>query len=492
MHSIRRRLMLTLSIGFAVLIVATLIYVESITRARVTGEFDAALLAEARGLISLTGVEDGVVEFEYAPEHMPQFERDEAPDYFQIWLDDGTALPKGRPDRCKPGEDLPRPLSLPTKPGFYDEALPDGRSGRAVRLAFIPGADRSDEALEEPVVASSSPVGHAFVLVVARGRDRLDRLITRTRLAIFGGGAVAILLAALLAWLLVTSGLKPVHAIAAQVQTLHANNLEARVTAPEAPSELAPIAHQLNALLARLEASFERERRFAGHVAHELRTPIAELRSLAEVGGRWPEDLASTKRFFADVHGIAGRMERVVVDLLLLARCHAGVESAQRREVRLAPLVRSQPGADRVEIDVPEDLVVESDPSKLSLIVSNLVDNALTYAAPGGPVRCVATTRDSRFVLDVVNPAERLSEADLRNLAEPFWRKDRARSAEGHSGLGLSLVTALSGLLGHEVAFSQDGAGLFRARVSGRLWGGRPKPAQRFMGYPAPDWKEEP
>lgn len=487
MRSIRRRLMLVLSIGFAALIVATALYVEGLLRVRLTEDFDVALLAEGRALVALTGEdEEGVVEFEYAPEWMPQFERKERPDYFQIWLDDGTPLPTGRSGSLPSGQDLPRTASLSAEPESRDVALPDGRTGRAVQFAFVPKADNPAK--------ERAPGGRAFVLVVARGRERLDRLLASTQLAFLGTGAVAVLLAGVLIWRALVSGLRPIHAIAAQVRGLHADNLGARVTAPEAPSELAPIVQQLNALLTRLEASFERERRFAGHVAHELRTPIAELRSLAEVGGKWPEDLASTKRYFADVHEIAGRMERVVVDLLLLARCHAGVEKAQCRAVRLKQVVESQPGAGRVEIDVPDDLVVDSDPTKLSLIVSNLLDNALSYAVPGGPVRCVAAARDSRFTLDVVNPAEPLTEEDLKNLAEPFWRKDRARSPEGHSGLGLSLVTALALLLGLEVAFSQDGKGLFRARVSGRLWnpGELPKAIQRSAAYPRPGYKEEP
>lgn len=486
MRSIRSRLVILLSAAFVAVIAATLLCVEDIARARVTEEFDAALLAEARGLLSLISVEDGKVEFEYDPAYMPHFERNVPPDYFEIRLDDGTMLPAGRSGSLGPGQDLARWAPSGGGPESRDIALPDGRAGRAVQIPFVPGPDRADRADEEPAVASSV-IGRSFILVVARGRERLDGLIASTRLAIGGAGACAALLSALLAWLAVTSGLRPIRVISGQVRGLHAENLSARVAAPGAPSELAPIVQQLNALLARLEASFDRERRFASHVAHELRTPIAELRSLAEVGGKWPEDVASTRRFFSDVHDIAERMQRVVLDLLLLARCHAGVEKADCRPVRLAPLVRSQPGADRAEIDVPEDLVVDSDPGKLSLVVSNLLENALAYATPGGPVRCVAATDDARFRVEISNPAEPLTEEDMRNLAEPFWRKDRARSPEGHSGLGLSLVTALAQLLGLEVSFRYEG-GLFRARLCGNLAAADedPKLLQRSAAYPEP------
>jgi signal transduction histidine kinase len=485
-HSIRRRLLLVLSIGFVAIVLGALLYVEGITRSLVTEEFDAVLLAQARGLVSLIAIEKGVVEFEYAPDAMPQFERKERPDYFQIWLDNGTVLPEGRSGSLAKGVDLARTGSLSLEPSFRDIALPDGRPGRSVQLAFVPGPDRADQKDEEPIVASSAG-GHAFVLVVARGRERLDALLASTRLAILLAGAAAALLASILVWRAVVSGLRPLQAIATQVKALDAESLDARIPAPGAPAELAPIVEQLNALLARLEASFQRERRFAGHVSHELRTPIAELRSLAEVGGKWPEDLASTRRFFADVHEIAGRMERVVNDLLLLARCHAGVERVELQPVRLAEAAHAclaSLGADgRVETLIPGAIVLDADPGKLSLVLTNLLDNALTYATPGGPVRCEAETGGGRFRLEISNPSEALTEDDLAHLPEPFWRKDRARSPDGHSGLGLSLVTALAPLLHLEVAFRHEG-GRFRARLTGRLRDGETKPIQSFAAYP--------
>ncbi len=116
----------------------------------------------------------------------------------------------------------------------------------------------------------------------------------------------------------------------AQVRSLDADSLHTRVALVETPREVAPIVDQLNGLLDRLDDSFARERRFTGNVAHELRTPIAELRTLAEVGKKWPEDTASVVGFFEDVNDVAGRMETVIADLLLLARCEAGVERVER------------------------------------------------------------------------------------------------------------------------------------------------------------------
>ena len=180
-----------------------------------------------------------------------------------------------------------------------------------------------------------------LVLAVARGRGHLDEVLGNMQLVIFGVGGFAILMALLLVWRVLAIGFRPIESIASQVEKLDADSLSSRIELPRAPRELAPIADQLNALLKRLDASFERERRFADNVAHELRTPIAELRSLAMVGAKWPDDEESVAEFFADVNDIAGRMEDVISDLLLLARCQAGIEQAQSSPTSLRQIIAS-------------------------------------------------------------------------------------------------------------------------------------------------------
>ena len=91
---------------------------------------------------------------------------------------------------------------------------------------------------------------------------------------------------------------------------------------------------QLNELLARLETAFRRERQLTSDIAHELKTPIAELRNLCEVGARWPDDPVTARKFFEDAWTIALQMERVVVHLLALARYDEGAEAGANRPGR--------------------------------------------------------------------------------------------------------------------------------------------------------------
>ncbi len=469
----RRRLLLTLAAGLALLIAATGVFAYSALETHVNEEFDTALRATARALVTLTEQEDGVIELDYPSDLMPGFERDKQPDYFQYWLDDGTPLVRSKQLKA----DLPfAPAGAAVgEPLLSDITLPDGRAGRMVQIEFMP---RGKE----------HPEQRRVFLAVARGRERVDGLLSRLGFGIAAVAAAALLLSAVLVWSALAAGLRPLDRIAQQVETLDADSLDARIALPQTPVELAPIVGQLNGLLARLQDSFDRERRFTGNVAHELRTPIAELRSLAEVGARWPDDKEAVAGFFDDVGAIAGRMEHVIADLLLLARCHAGVERIETSATDLAEVVEAAWArvADRalerglsLRIDLsgappsskraPDSrrTVVESDPGKLGIVLDNLFGNAVSYARRGTEIRCVAGTDGDVLGLEVENEAEPMSPGDLDKLAEPFWRQDEARADSAHAGLGLSVVAAVAQLLGLELRFQQAQGGTFRVGLNG-------------------------
>jgi two-component system sensor histidine kinase QseC len=478
-YSVRRRLTIVLWIGFAVLLAGSGVLLDRRVAASLTDDFDGALLAEARALVALTEQEEGRIECDYKPGLLPQFEREERPDYFQFSLANGTVLLRSA---RLAGDLLGGGAGAAAEPRFRDVLLPDGRAGRAVDFVFEArhAADEEPRPPPDDVVAAPAPppVAPPVVLVVARGRARLDGLLARTRTAFFGAGGIALALAVALVWRSLVVGFRPVHALAAQVGRLDAESLGARIGLPRTPRELAPIVEQVNALLRRLEEAFARERRFTGNVAHELRTPIAELRSLAEVGARWPGDTAAVTRFFEDVRDLSSRMERMVRDLLLLARCQAGAEAVREEAVWPRALVdaawpalaaRAQAKGLGVRLDVPRDLVVRTDPDKLAIVLANLLDNAVSHSRGGGELSCAASADGGRFELEVKNPAEPLLPGDLERITEPFWRKDEARSLGEHAGLGLSLAAALASLLRLRLGFAQDPDGTLRARLEGPL-----------------------
>jgi two-component system sensor histidine kinase QseC len=403
------------------------------------------------------------VEFDFADEFMPEFDLPQRPEYFELWLADGTLIERSR----SLGKlDLPRANSPLGQPNFSDLTLLDGRVGRLVEVRFVPHMkDDADEEAKGQEITHDPATGSALsdiqaIFAVAKGREDLDDLIFSIR-TIIGLTLLTFLVATgILVRVSLERGLKPLKEIARDVRGLDVEALSARVQVPESNEELRPIANQLNHLLERLDQAFQREKRFSENVAHELRTPIAELRTLAEVGGGWPEDQALVTRFFGRLVKLSESMESTVTNLLMLARCDAGKQTAAQEKVDLREIteaswqrVVAQAGGKDIRIDnrISSGLYVNSDKYKLTLVLFNLFSNAVAYSPPHSDIVVLAAQQDDALKFSVSNRAVDLDEEDLKLMFERFWRKDQARTGGQHAGLGLSLVKALTEVLNLEI-----------------------------------------
>ncbi|MFN7972001.1 MAG: ATP-binding protein [Acidobacteriota bacterium] len=257
----------------------------------------------------------------------------------------------------------------------------------------------------------------------------------------------------------IRAAVHPIDVLGRRVEALSATSLSTRLDR-NVPKELRPLVEQLNGLLARLEEAFRRERQLTSDVAHELRTPVAELRSIAEVGGRWPESRDEVVAFFKDVHDVAMHMERLIADLLALARYEGGLEAIRWEPVVLLEElgeVRAHLEGRAVQRNVA--IVVEgegpaevwTDRAKLEVILRNLLQNAIEHSPQGSTVRCRIIAEPGSARLVVANPAPALEPQDLPRMFDRFWRKEASRTGESNAGLGLALVRAFADLLGLDV-----------------------------------------
>ena len=191
-----------------------------------------------------------------------------------------------------------------------------------------------------------------------------------------------------------------------------------------------------------MQSAFEREKRFSANVAHELRTPLAELKTLAEVGKMGLDDPAQANEFFTDVGEISGQMEKVVITLLELARSEAGLLRSDPEDIELEHYCDevwrhtiNGRGADKTLVkNIPPGLVISTDREKLGMILGNLFVNAVSYSPDNAEIHLAAEIRNENVVLEVRNASIDLKPEDIVHMKDRFWRKQKAHHANGHSG----------------------------------------------------------
>ncbi|CAL9568785.1 Adaptive-response sensory-kinase SasA [Streptomyces sp. enrichment culture] len=235
-------------------------------------------------------------------------------------------------------------------------------------------------------------------------------------------------------WLVTGRALRPVEGIRREMAAITASeDLRRRVPEPATHDEIARLARTTNATLAALESSVERQRRFVADASHELRSPIASLRTQLEVAAAHPELL--------DLDGAVEdtvRLQNLAADLLLLARLDAGERPAGTR-VDLAALAREEAaGRQRVTVEA-EPAEVSGSRGQLGRVLANLLDNAERHARE----RITVTVRreGGEAVVGVADDGEGVAEADRERIFERFVRLDAARSRDdGGAGLGLAIA----------------------------------------------------
>ena len=203
-----------------------------------------------------------------------------------------------------------------------------------------------------------------------------------------------------------------------------------------------------------LHRSDQIRRDFVANVSHELRTPLTAIRGYVEALGDGPADPAESHRFLEIIARHTARMERLVNDLLRLARVEAGQEPPEYSSCDVEKLIGAvvadlQPAIDarRQRVDVridPSVATIVGDPAQLHDALRNLIENATIYSREGGVTTIEARRQTDRFVLTVADEGPGIPPSDVRRVFERFYRVDKARSREsGGTGLGLAIVKHL-------------------------------------------------
>ncbi|MFE3373964.1 sensor histidine kinase [Streptomyces sp. NPDC059173] len=331
--------------------------------------------------------------------------------------------------------------------------------------------DRTTADYRFAAVEATTPGGVTLTVHAGAPLAAEQEAVGTVRGAMLTGLPVLLVVVAGVTWLVTRRALRPVEGIRREMAAITASeDLARRVPEPGSRDEIAALARTTNETLAFLEASVERQRRFVADASHELRSPIASLRTQLEVAAAHP-DLLDLPGAVADTV----RLQVLAADLLLLARLDAG-EKPGGGTVELGALVReevSQRTGDRiaVAVEVPEDAAFEVDGSRgqLARVIGNLLDNAQRHAAASVAVSVAAEGRGVR--VEVRDDGAGVPEAERERIFERFVRLDDARSRDdGGAGLGLAIARDVAARHGGTLTVhrAHEGGAAFR------LWLPRP------------------
>ena len=429
-QSLRGRLALSLVAGSMTVLSLSFIALHLIIRSELYAHLDQDLSLRMRAVADYAIAHPGS---ESVTEFMPQFRTRAHQDFFQIW--DGRGRTLARSDSSA-GRDLPQLESVVSQPTYHDLQLPDGHRGRAVSQSFaLPPGDAR----------------RALTVVTAEEIEDLETLEGRIHIALLLGALATIVAMLVIARYSILRGLRPVDDLARELERVNPEDPHSQLDAGPLPSELRPVAASFSALLDRLLDALAREKRYARNVAHELRTPLAEMRLLADVGssGQDPDVIRAAIR---DIGVTAAEMEHIVESLLALTRYEAGLEVPQPEPIDLRAELRRQAAAMKasmdlrglkLDLDLPGEFWVHADSALLRRLLANLLGNAIAHAPHGSTVHVSVSPSGE---LQMVNPAPHLAPADVPRLAERFFRIG-AGAGESHSGLGLPLAAAIAKVL---------------------------------------------
>ncbi|HWK17823.1 MAG TPA: ATP-binding protein [Solirubrobacteraceae bacterium] len=337
---------------------------------------------------------------------------------------------------------------------------------RAASLIDVDGGDAEHRyrALITPVPGSAGQY-----VVVAESLQGVDEAVRKILVLLLIAVPVALAIAGIGGWLLVRNALLPVDRMRRKADRIGIDHLHERLAAPHPSDEIGALAITLNAMLDRLEAGVSARRALVADASHELRTPLASMRAELDVSLRDPERTPAERATLESVREDVIRMSRTVDNLLTLARADEGALELVRGPVELDRAVESVVGtlhglADARGVTLigsGRGGTVQADERRLTQALTNLVENAIKYTAPGGEVVISSWRGGERAGVSVVDTGTGIPVQDLERIFDRFYRADPSRGREsGGSGLGLAICQEIATAHGGSISVqSKEGSG---------------------------------
>jgi len=331
-----------------------------------------------------------------------------------------------------------------------------GRSERSIAMA---GRHGQPFRVTSATVAVGTPPAHSDTVQIAIDVSQEEELLARYRLWFWGILLAASVLFPLVGYRIARHGIRPVEEIAATARRITSTNLRERIRAEGYPLELASLAGTFNEMLERLEESFERISRFTADIAHDLRTPVNNIRGEAEVALARPRTVEEYREVLESSLEESVRLSELIGDLLFLARAESPLTELHRERVNVGALLTtvrdyyeasaSDAGILLVAGEGAESVTAGLDRSLVLRAVSNLVSNAIAHTPRGGTVTLAATAEGDAVRIEVSDTGAGIPAEALPRVFDRFFRVDPSRSkSSGGSGMGLAIVQSIMTLHG--------------------------------------------
>ena len=308
--------------------------------------------------------------------------------------------------------------------------------------------------------------GQVYTIQVAQDRtsdEQVERNFGVLLFAVLAGGVLA---STAIGFTVAKRGLRPLDEMARSLERIGPSHLNERVTPAGWPRELQPLALAFDEMLARLENSFTRLSQFSADLAHELRTPVANILGEAQVALSRDRSAGEFRETIESTVAECERLSAIVDNLLFVARADAATEPIERKNFEANDVVGkiaafySAAAEDRhIQIECTGRARILADPVLLERALSNLVDNALRFTPDGGKIKIEIASSNAHTEIAVIDNGSGIGPEHLPHVFDRFYRADASRSSSG-TGLGLALVKSIVDLHGGTATIeSRMGAG---------------------------------
>jgi signal transduction histidine kinase len=457
--SIKRRIVTSVVLTELFLVVAVLALASYFMYRHALHSFDAALYGRAMSVVALVRYSEGPrPDLVFDASLLPRPLDGNIPDLFRIETSDGHLIASS--------PNLAKPLDANRRGARSWEFSLDGTSYRALRLDDVPVLDTEE---------GDTPTTATLSVVYAAPTSGMRQSLARALLYVLAGSIVLLGTSLFISMWAIEKGLAPLSELASSAGSISASNWQlGPVSSAVNTVEIAPLTVAMSRMLDTLHTAFQQQRDFTANAAHELKTPVAILKSTLQSLLQQPRSTDAYREGINDALTDLARLEALLHSMLRLARAEQRGTGGTLRELsnvdvlatcesaiaRLTPFAQSR-AISISFVTPPEPILVRAEAEDLEIMWTNLIENAILYSPIRSEVRVTAVRHDGITRIAVEDNGPGFPPAEIPHVFDRFHRGDDSRSREsGGYGLGLAITKALVDAYGGSIAVtSPNGSG---------------------------------